>query len=83
VRRAILKELGFSVREYDATQLGAVPLEIDDVKARMRKEGQRPRGGIHDAAMEEVAKRRGQKGPALEKQLKRFRRRKRRNPAPR
>jgi hypothetical protein len=49
----------------------------------MRKEGLPRRGGIHNAAIEEVAESRGQTGPTLKKQLQRFRRRKRRNPAPR
>ena len=83
VRRAVLQELGYSVREYEAVQLDALQLEIEDVEARMLKEGQEPRGGIHNAAREEIAETRGQTGPTLEKQLQRFRRRQRRKPAPR
>jgi hypothetical protein len=40
VRRAILQELGYSLRKYRAAQLGALQLRIDDT----REGGQR--GGI-------------------------------------
>jgi hypothetical protein len=43
----------------------------------MREEGQRPRGGIRNAAMEEIAERQGKTAPTLDKQLKRFRKRQR------
>ena len=83
VRRAVLQELGYSVREYEAVKLGAVQLGINHTKERMREEGQELRGGIVNAAREEVAETRGQTGPTLKKQLQRFRRRQRRKPAPR
>ena len=47
---------------------------IQQTEARMRKNGERPRGGIDDAAVKEVAKRVGKSSSALEQQLKRYKR---------
>jgi hypothetical protein len=75
VRNAIVAELGLSVRQEQrrVAQLQADLLraEIDEQKWRMRKNGEQHREGIHDAAMERVANRRGTTVSALVKQLQR------------
>jgi hypothetical protein len=59
VRSAVLNELGRSrqAEKRGIAHARAVTLRfrIDQVKARMRKDGEPPRGGIHAAALAEVA----------------------------
>ena len=45
--------------------------EINDVKARLRKKRIRPRGGVHEAAIEEVASSLSMKPGTLKKRLQR------------
>ena len=84
IRGAILQELGSSLRkhrlEYDSGQLLTTQLLINQTKERLLKEGQRPREGIHDAAIAEVAGLEGKKAETLKKQLQRLRRRQRGTP---
>jgi hypothetical protein len=44
---------------------------INEAKARMRKQGERKKGGIHDAAVAEIAEGTGFTVEALRKQLQR------------
>jgi hypothetical protein len=76
LRRAIDRELGISPRERKKEamerQTAGLRYLINQTKARMRKNGERPRGGIHDAAVDEIAKEAGRKSPAVKQQLKRY-----------
>jgi hypothetical protein len=53
----------------------AVKRGIERIKARMRSNGERPRGGIHDAALDEMAESLGWTTPRLKQQIKRYNRR--------
>jgi hypothetical protein len=74
-RGAILRELGSSLRQQQQGYAKGYALIrrhlIKEAKARLRKQGERRRGGIHDAAVDEVAKRFGVKPGTLKKQLQR------------
>jgi hypothetical protein len=74
---AILRELGSSTRDYNRElmehQTAGYRYLIQQTKARMR-ERKPPRGGINDAAIDEVAKRVGKTSDALKQQLKRYKR---------
>jgi hypothetical protein len=77
LRGAVLKELGSSLRkhrhEFKRSETMRLRALVKEVKARMRKNGERPKGGIDDAALDEVAEREGlPSGVALEKQLQRY-----------
>jgi hypothetical protein len=78
VLNAIVTELGMSVRQEKRRgaqrQAKYLQAEIAEQKRRMRENGERPQGGIHDAAVARVAKRRGRTPDALVQQLKRSRR---------
>jgi hypothetical protein len=78
VRYAVLKALGRSLRrqKVDFNYGAAVALRhlIAEEKARMKKAGQRPRGGVHEAAVDRVARRQGVSTDALKKHLQRHRR---------
>src|SRR5262249_51511712 len=72
--RAIMAELGGSVREYKRqlkhSETQFLRMLVNEAKARMRKNGERPKGGIDDAALDEVAEQEGlPSGAALKKQL--------------
>jgi hypothetical protein len=77
VRKALMKVLGQSPRRQKAAlaEPMAVTLQflIDEEKARMKKDGERPRGGRHEAALEEVARTQGITVGALKKRLQRHR----------
>jgi hypothetical protein len=76
VRRAIMAELGLSLREQNTKIERARTLTlrhmISEAEVRMRKNRERPRGGIHGAAVEEVAGRVGMTVDALEKRFQRL-----------
>ena len=77
VRRAIHTELGSSPVQHQRAIKGAEIMELRELveaaEARMRKNGERPRGGIHDAALDEVAELKGlSSGAALKRQLTRY-----------
>jgi hypothetical protein len=77
VRKALMKVLGQSPRQQKAALAEpiAVTLQflIEEEKARMKKDGERPRGGRHEAALEEVARTQGITVGALKKRLQRHR----------
>jgi hypothetical protein len=76
MRRAIKVELSGGVREYERqlkhSETQVLRWLVNEAKARMRKNGERPKGGIHDAAIDEVSDQVGKRsGDALRKQLQR------------
>jgi hypothetical protein len=76
VRNALMKALGRSPRQTRGeAEAVAVTLQylIDEEKARMKKSGERPRGGLRDAAVAEVAGTQGITVPALKKRIQRHR----------
>ena len=77
VRNALMKVLGQSPRRQKAglSLAVAVTLQylIDVERARMKKEGERPRGGRHEAALSEVARQQGMTVDALKKRQQRHR----------
>jgi hypothetical protein len=79
VRRAVMAELGLSLRKQkrDIEHGGTVALRwlIDERKKVLRKRGQRPRGGVHEKAVEEIAREQGMTVAALRKRLQRDRQR--------
>ena len=77
VRNALMKVLGQSPRRQKTGESLAVAVTlqhlIDVEKTRMKKEGERPRGGRHEAALSEVARRQDITVDALKKRLQRHR----------
>jgi hypothetical protein len=75
IRSAILKELSSSLRtvqrDYAGGRAEALRCMIDEAKARMRKQRMRKKGGIHDAAVAEIAEHCGITPETLKKQLQR------------
>jgi hypothetical protein len=78
VRYAVMKELRLSLREQniriERAWTVAFRYQIADVKQRMRRNGERPPGGVHEAALAEVAKRNKMAVDALKQRLARLRR---------
>jgi hypothetical protein len=76
IRRAVLKELGQSLqkqkRSIEYARTVTLNSLIKKCKARMRANGERPRGGIHDAAVEHVATSQGMSPEALKKRITRL-----------
>lgn len=72
IRRAVMNELGLSLRaknnDFNHGMLLVLRLSIAEEKERLKNAGERPRGGIHEAAMQNVA-RRGLKVETLKKRL--------------
>jgi hypothetical protein len=79
VRNAIKRELGRSPLEEDAGITMALTLThralINERKARMRRNGDRPHGGIHEAAIEEIAREQGMSVAALKWRLRQYKER--------
>jgi hypothetical protein len=75
VRYAIMKELGLSLRErnreHEHVRMLTIYLQIKEREARLRHNRERPRGGIHDKAVEDVAQALGMSVTALKKRLER------------
>jgi hypothetical protein len=76
IRRAVMAELGLSLRAENrkinqarATMLQAL---IAKRKVQMRKNGDRPSGGIHEAAVEETAHEQGIKIPTMKQFIRRY-----------
>ena len=73
LRSAVMKELGLSKRDRNRkiaeARAAVMHKMIEDCEAHMRQKGERPRGGIHDAAVAEVAKRQDMSVAALTKLL--------------
>jgi hypothetical protein len=75
--RATKVAVSGSVRQYDRQILrqetANLRLLVEEAKARLRKNGARPRGGISAAALDKVAKQLGlPSGAALKKRLQRY-----------
>jgi hypothetical protein len=76
-RSAFQQALGSTLRKQkfddEARRIMFLLHRVNKVKERIKKDGQRPKGGIHEAAHEEVAAGEGITVAALKKQLQRFR----------
>jgi hypothetical protein len=76
IRRLVLKELGRSQRaenvEYERGRTLAIRAMINERKAVMKEKGERPRGGIHDAAIAAIANEQGLSVPALKWRLRKL-----------
>ena len=74
VRNAVMLELGRSPRNESAGVTWAVTqvqrVMVNERKALMRKNGERPRGGIHEAAIAEIANEQGLSVVALKWRLR-------------
>jgi hypothetical protein len=75
IRRAIMQELGIShrerKREIERSHARGLWFWVESRKAAMRKDKERPRGGIHEAAIAEVASANGLTVAALKKRFQR------------
>jgi hypothetical protein len=73
VRHAVMRELGRSQRAANvARERGrtlAIRARINERKNLMKKKNERPRGGVYEAALAEVAKEQGVTVPALKGRL--------------
>jgi hypothetical protein len=76
IQSAVMSELGLSLRKRksDVEKARTITLKIlvNDCKARMRRNRERPRGGIHDAAVAEVAASQNMTPDALKKRITRL-----------
>jgi hypothetical protein len=74
VRNAVIRELGRSPQKESAGVTQAVTqvqrMMVNERKAVMRKNGERPRGGIHEAAIAEIANEQGLSVAALKWRLR-------------
>jgi hypothetical protein len=79
LRRVIMEELGLSLRDQNrrTEEVRTITLRclIEERKQALRAQGQRPRGGVHEAALEEIAGRQGMTVEALKKRLERLKQR--------
>jgi hypothetical protein len=79
IRNAIKRELGRSPLEEDVGITNAVTqthrMLINERKALMRRNGARPHGGIHEAAIEEIAREQGLSVAALKWRLRTYKER--------
>src|SRR4029079_17513565 len=75
IRRAVMAELGLSLRAQNKKiqHARAVTLQvlIAERKTVMRKNRERPRGGIHEAAVAHIARRQGMKVSTLKRHIQR------------
>jgi hypothetical protein len=73
IRRVVMNELGLSLRaQKNAFNQGWLMMTrhlITVEKERLKNAGERPRGGIHDAAIQKVAADQGKKVETLKKRL--------------
>jgi hypothetical protein len=71
-----MSELGLSLqkRKSDIEEARTLTLNVlvDECKARMRENGEQPRGGIHDSAVAEIAARHGMRAEALKQRITRL-----------
>ena len=76
IRRAVMAELGLSSREQnrriEQARTATLRVLINERKTQMRANGERPRGGIHDAAVTEIAGEQSMTITALRKRLERY-----------
>jgi hypothetical protein len=78
IRRLVLKELGRSQRaqnvEYERGRTLMMRAMINKRKAVMKEKGERPRGGIHEAAIAAIANEAGLSVAALKWRLRKLKR---------
>jgi hypothetical protein len=76
-----MSELGLSLqklkRDNEKARTETLKLLINECKAQMRENGERPRGGIHDAAVAKIAERHGMEVGALRQRITRLKKRSR------
>src|SRR5262249_9736479 len=76
MRHAVMAEVSGSVRAYNRgieyAKTAVMRKQFNDRKARLRNEGRLPRGGIHEAAVEEEARIQGMTVESLKKRLQRY-----------
>jgi hypothetical protein len=76
VENAIMQELGRNVRDFQRRRAKAKAqtlwFEIDQLKWRMRQNRERPKGGVHAAAVAKVASKHRMSRPSLERFLSRY-----------
>jgi hypothetical protein len=76
IHSAVMSELGLSLqkRKSDIEEARTLTLNVlvDECKARMRENGEQPRGGIHDSAVAEIAARHGMTAEALKQRITRL-----------
>jgi hypothetical protein len=79
VRRAVMVELGLSLRTHkhgiEEAQTTTLRVLLAEREQFLRANGKPPRGDIHQAALEDVARVRGMTVEALEQRIKRQRKR--------
>ena len=79
IQSAVMSELGLSLQKQKSRVENArtqtLKFLVGQCKARMRGNGERPRGGIQDAAVAEVAARQGMKPEALKQRITRINKR--------
>jgi hypothetical protein len=78
IRSEVMSELGLLLqkRKSDIEKARTLTLKVlvDECKARMRENREQPRGGIHAAAVAEIAARQNMKAEALKQRITRLRR---------
>ena len=76
LRTAIMREAGISVRkrkeDYEAGKTEVLRVLINERKAQMRAAEACPQGGIHEAAVKEVAEEHGLSAEALKRRISRL-----------
>jgi hypothetical protein len=81
LRRVIMKEMGLSLhkqkREFEDGWTMGVRHMIEKRKTALRAQGLRPRGGIHELAVAEMAREFGMTVDAVKKRLQRYKQRRR------
>jgi hypothetical protein len=79
IRGAVMKELGQSLqkhkRSFEDGRTVALEFLVKECKAQMRANGERPQGGIHDAAVAQVATSQGMSPEALKQRITRRKKR--------
>jgi hypothetical protein len=82
IQSAVMSELGLSLQKrksaVEKARTTTLKFLVDEVKGRMRRDSKRPRGGIHDAAVAEVAAHQNMTPDALKKRITRLGSRKKR-----
>ena len=75
IRYAVMRELGLSKleinRKIEQAACYTLYYQIEQLKADLHRNGKRPRGGVHAAAVVEIADRHGMTDAALKKRLER------------
>ncbi len=79
IQGAVMKVLGQSLqkhkRSFEDGRTVALEFLVKERKAQMRANGERPQGGIHDAAVAQVATSRGMSPEALKQRITRRKKR--------